>query len=202
MMMVRSSVFVLLAFLSILSASSLVSAAHTSPFLRPYYPNTSYDPWMPNEFQSYIEDIDATNFTFRYWYDGSLGIFLNGKVFRPKYQQDDARWYRAANQTLPTDFNRASDFWLTPSFYMSHNYTGDCEDYALFMASVAKAKNLSHYVCLGWHRNVRHAWAEIQYNGTWHVMDVNYRPLPVGSHVSGGYTTIYRWNESYMWSRE
>jgi len=62
MMMVRSStfVFVLLAFLYILSASSIVSAAHTSPVLRPYYPNTSYDPWMPDGYQSYIEDIDAT----------------------------------------------------------------------------------------------------------------------------------------------
>ncbi len=186
----------------IISILALVLLTQSVSALRPYYPNTSYDPWMPDNYQNYIEDINASNFSFRYWHDGSLGIFLNGKVFKPKYQQDDARWYRAANQTLPTDFNRASDFWLTPSFYMANNFTGDCEDYALFIASVAKAKNLSHYVCLGWHRNVRHAWAEVRYNGTWYVMDVNYRPLPVGSPVAGGYTTIYRWNESYSWTRK
>ena len=81
MMMVRSSVFVLLAFLSILSASSLVSAAHTSHVLLEAIDNDLT--WFQEQgWNSLYEDPDENRFLVSRWQDKPV-LVIEGIVGLP-----------------------------------------------------------------------------------------------------------------------
>jgi len=155
-----------------------------------YYPDTSVTPYVARNYQDYIETSNvikcfADHISFKTWGDDGLTIYLDDKPLRPTYRSDDARLFREADQKLPSEYKLASDFWQNPSYYACSGFEGDCEDYALFIASIMEVEGIPYMIYGGAHEGVFHVWATFVYdNKTW-VADVNYRPRIYNPKVLG-----------------
>ncbi len=98
----------------------------------------------------------------------------------------------------------AEDYWVNPSYYLSHAYngktlSGDCEDSALAMTSILIAKGYNTVAILGHVKKNdgttgRHAWAETIIDGKTYVVDGNIL------YEKSNFQTTREWSPRYMWN--
>ena len=87
------------------------------------------------------------------WYDGSPIAF---GVVSDDY--DFKRWHRV-------------EFVEDPAWFWSNGRTGDCEDLALAVATILKAKGYNVSIVVGEFDGYGHAWVEVTINGTTYIGD-------------------------------
>jgi hypothetical protein len=159
---------------------------------------------MPDNYQDYIIPDNpliqraSQNIRFKKWKtEPRLTIYYNNTLFHPIYQQDDARYYNITGQLTRPQYSNyedySSDFWMNPDYYVAHGFTGDCEDYALFMASVLENKHIPYRVVLGGYRGQRHAWVEFTFDNLTYITDSGFHP---NADISSEYTPWYWFNKT------
>ena len=145
--------------------------------------------------QAYVNDstITITSKDFESLrHDGSLiqtgGIVFqhvaevlqeNGGQNKTSREQLEILWRHAYRNWLYVhDPYAGTDTWRSASetieayyFAEKKGYTGDCDDFAILMASFARQVGFESHIVLAVNQNGGHAYAEFNDNGTWVPMD-------------------------------
>lgn len=94
---------------------------------------------------------------------------------------DGILYYRGTdNRVVPTyypDFDyENSDYWINADYYLSHGLTGDCEDYAIAIASILEAKDIPNMIVGGFQNGInnKHWILEYYYNNEYYITDTSY----------------------------
>lgn len=105
-----------------------------SEYIRPYNISKTNEIFHAVNGSSYI---DPNNEVVQ-WYVLNTNLtttglyYLNGEQVLPIYQPDD------------NYINK--DYWMNADYYLSHNLIGDCEDYAIGIASILEAKSVPNMI--------------------------------------------------------
>lgn len=89
--------------------------------------------------------------------------------------------------------------WQKPTRYIRNDYRGDCDDYALFVASLAEAMGYDARVVLGVNESGGHALAEVRLGDTYGVLTVG---APTTILDRGVLAEAVRWRPAAMFGRE
>lgn len=149
-----------------------------------YYPNKSYNIWFPDNYKDYImpDNKLVSAFTdqivFREQGAKLLVTYRDGTPVKFIYRKDLPGLCEEAGQN--GECGELYDFWMNPDYYLSNNLTGDCEDYALLLASVFERLGIPYMVVGGYMffgilglRSTRDWWVEFIYSGRVYLGQVN-----------------------------
>lgn len=131
-----------------------------SNYIRPYNMTKTGVIWRAIDGQSYIDpDHEVVQWYARNTILNESGLYyLNGKMVLPIYYPDFAY--------------ENGDHWMNADYYLSHNLTGDCDDFAIGMASILEAKGIPNmFVALTDSRNDFHHYVQYYYNGEYYTAD-------------------------------
>ena len=152
------------------------------PILWKYYPDKSRKIWIAKNYQEYITpDTELVSyFTDNIEFlqnNNTIHIqFKNKEPINFKYRIDDARLCRESGQDYKDCWD-ISDFWMNPDYYIWNKFEGDCDDYALLMASVFEKLKIPYMVITGYQRtalgNIGDTWVEFLYNNEPWIAQVN-----------------------------
>lgn len=90
---------------------------------------------------------------------------------------DSVMWN--TGETLPINYNFGTfikdDGWRKPVNFYNEDFYGDCEDYAVFTASILENKQIPYVVITGdhvlWFIRIPHSWVEANINGEYKIID-------------------------------
>lgn len=153
------------------------------PVLWKYNPDKSHNIWIAQNYQDYIMSDNELVMHFAdsiEFIQGDTTISIKfkdtGNRVRFKYRIDDARLCDESGQSY-SDCYSNRDFWLNPDYYIWNGFEGDCEDYALLMASVFEYLGIPYMYVVGLERSavgsIKDAWVEFVYNNEAWIMQVN-----------------------------
>lgn len=150
------------------------------PVLWKYYPNKNFQIWVPNNYKDYIipnnEIVEYFIDRIKFEEKGHLLLIKyksNNRMVSFDYADDDSKLCDAADQKNQTCYGN-KDFWINPDYYIWNMFKGDCEDYALCLASVFERlgipyMNVTGYLIGGY----ADQWIEFVYNDKLYLGQVN-----------------------------
>lgn len=102
------------------------------------------------------------------WYADHTTLTSTGLIW--KHNKTPLKFNYKTDKEL---FNK-KDMWQNPDYYLTHNLTGDCEDFSFAYASILEAKNIPADI-LGviLTNNNLHWVVQYQYNGHTSFADIN-----------------------------
>lgn len=131
-----------------------------SEYIRPYNMTKTGVIWRAIDGPSYIDP----NHEVVQWYarntilDETGLYYLNGNMVLPRYLHD-------------SNYENG-DHWMNADYYLSHDLEGDCEDYAIGIASILEAKGIPNmFVALTDSKNYYHHYLQYYYNGKYYTVD-------------------------------
>ena len=131
-----------------------------SNYIRPYNMTKTGVIWRAINGSSYIDP----NHEVVQWYARNTILnesglyYLNGNMVLPRYLHD-------------SNYENG-DHWMNADYYLSHNLTGDCDDFAIGIASILEAKGIPNmFVALTDSRNDFHHYVQYYYNGKYYTAD-------------------------------
>jgi len=157
------------------------------PVLREYKIDKSRDIWRPQNPSSYI----IPNNEWVKYYANKLYIDINGKIH---YKSNNNVF---TNIYISDDNYPNKDYWLNADYYLTHNMSGDCEDFAIALVSILKSGelvdqngnkvNISAKLAVGYDNGYRHTWVEYDYNGITYIGDspnnqINVEYFPIDNY--------------------
>jgi transglutaminase-like putative cysteine protease len=161
-----------------------------SDYIRPYDMTKIGRAWRAVDPQSYIiPDNEVVQWFERNTILDEIGLYyLNGEVVTPSYYPD----FTYENE----------DHWMNADYYLSHNLTGDCEDFAIAIASILEAKGIPNMVvAISDRKTYGHAYLQYYYNGKYYTADTtNPRYQPRMSNSKDSFQKVWMFNKhnSYM----
>ena len=131
-----------------------------SDYIRPYNITKVRSVWRAINGTSYIDP----NHEVVQWYArntilNETGLYyLDGKMVLPQYFAD-------------TNYEN-DDHWMNADYYLSHNLSGDCEDYAIGIASILEAKDIPNMiVAVKDNTGYFHIYLQYNYNDEYYTAD-------------------------------
>lgn len=138
-----------------------------SEYLREYNMTKTSRFWRAIDGSSYIDP----NHVVVQWYARNTILnesglyYLNGVMVLPKYSLSMDNDYIINGQYI-------GDYWINADYYLSHNLTGDCEDFAIGIASILEAKGIPNMiVAVTNNHDYRHTYLQYYYNDTYYTAD-------------------------------
>ena len=134
-----------------------------SEYIREYNMTKTGNVWRAINGSSYIDpNHEVVQWFERNTFLNESGLYyLNGKQIYPRYYSDFI---------YPNE-----DHWMNADYFLSHNLTGDCEDFAIGIASILEAKNIPNMiVCVSDRKWDLHAYLEYYYEGEYYIADTRY----------------------------
>ena len=131
-----------------------------SNYIRPYNMTKTGVIWRAINGSSYIDpDHEVVQWYARNTILNESGLYyLNGNMVLPQYLHD-------------SNYENG-DHWMNADYYLSHNLTGDCDDFAIGIASILEAKGIPNmFVALTDSRNDFHHYVQYYYNGKYYTAD-------------------------------
>ena len=131
-----------------------------SDYIRAYNMTKTGVIWRAKNGSSYIDtDHEVVQWYARNTILNESGLYyLNGKMVLPRYLHD-------------SNYEKG-DHWMNADYYLSHNLTGDCDDFAIGIASILEAKGIPNmFVALTDSRNDFHHYVQYYYNGEYYTAD-------------------------------
>ena len=114
--------------------------------------------------------------------------YLNGKRLSPEYHSD----FDCEN----------GEYWLNADYYLSNGMCGDCEDFAIGIASILEAKGVPNIITITSNRRTSgHAYAEYYYEGEYYIADTRrplYRPQKYEMNKTEFKVCMFNINNTYM----
>ena len=84
------------------------------------------------------------------------------------------------------------DTWQNPSYYLTHNLTGDCEDFSLAYTSILEAKNIpAEILGVTLTNNNLHWVVKYQYNGHTTFADINRNNVIIYTDINPTLTQLH-----------
>jgi len=113
--------------------------------------------------------------------------YLNGDMVKAKFHPD----FNYENE----------DHWMNADYYLSHNLTGDCEDFAIGIASILEAKGIPNMVvAISNRRDYGHSYLEYYFNGSYYICDFKHPQYQIRGTVQYAYSEVWMFNinHNYM----
>ena len=139
---------------------TIIDPMPTSNYIRPYNMTKTGIVWRAINGSSYIDpDHEVVQWYARNTILNESGLYyLYGEMVLPQYYPDFAY--------------ENGDHWMNADYYLSHNLTGDCDDYAISIASILEAKGIQNmFVAITDSRNEFHHYVQYYYNGEYYTAD-------------------------------
>lgn len=160
------------------------------PLLREYKIDKSYDIWKAQDPSSYIT---PENEWVKY-YASKLFINKNGVLlYKIKEPYPVVSRTSFVNNYITDDemfkYPPNADYWVNSDYYLVNGMKGDCEDFAITIASMFLSgetsilkddtfvkQKIQSKVVMGYYKNVRHTWVEYEVYGDTYIAssDGNY----------------------------
>lgn len=156
-----------------------------SEYIRSYNMTKTGRTWRAINGSSYINpDHEVVQWFARNTMLNETGLYyLTGEVVEFEYYSDFAY--------------ENEDHWMNADYYLSHNLTGDCEDFAIGIASILEAKGVPNMVvALSNRKNYGHAHLEYYYNDTYYISDFKHPRYQVRGAVEYMHPRVWMFNKN------
>ena len=136
----------------------------------------------PTNAPSYI----TPNNSIVQWYSNHTLLTSSGLIW--KHNKTPLQFNYKSDSSL---FN-SIDTWQNPSYYLSHNLTGDCEDFSLAYASILEAKNIpAEILGVTTIKTNLHWVVKYQYNGHTTFADINRNNVIIYKDINPTLTQLH-----------
>jgi len=75
------------------------------------------------------------------------------------------------NYTTDIDNFKVVEYIQTPQELVRNSLKGDCDDYAIFLYTIAKNHNIPVRYMVGWRESFGHAWVQVEIDNIWYEYD-------------------------------